>query len=92
MKIKEENNSHNLELANWNKPILYSSCKLQLSPEEVGSVVRSRGCSACCSRRVYWNVNYFAMARAVVGHRGGNALYRLHAGRRQSMAIGTSSQ
>ena len=44
-------------------------------PEEVGSVVRSRGCSACCARRVYWNVNYFgviraiAMARAVVGHR-----------------------
>ena len=43
--------------------------------EEVGSVVRSRGCSACCARRVYWNVNYFgviraiAMARAVVGHR-----------------------
>ena len=45
------------------------------TPEEVGSVVRSRGCSACCARRVYWNVNYFgviraiAMARAVVGHR-----------------------
>ena len=44
-------------------------------PEEVGSVVRSRGCSACCARRVYWNVNYFsviraiAMTRAVVGHR-----------------------
>ena len=44
--------------------------------EEVGSsVVRSRGCSACCARRVYWNVNYFgviraiAIARAVVGHR-----------------------
>ena len=43
--------------------------------EEVGSVVRSRGCSACCARRVYWYVNYFgvilaiAMARAVVGHR-----------------------
>ena len=43
--------------------------------EEVGSVVRSRGCSACCARRVYWNVNYFgviraiAMARAVVDHR-----------------------
>ena len=42
--------------------------------EEVGSVVRSRGCSAC-ARCVYWNVNYFsviraiAMARAVVGHR-----------------------
>ena len=34
--------------------------------EEVGSVVRSRCCSACCA---YWNVNYFAMARAVVGHR-----------------------
>ena len=40
-----------------------------------GSVVRSRGCSACCARTVYWNVNYFgvirtiAMARAVVGHR-----------------------
>ena len=40
-------------------------------------MVRSRGCSACCARRVYWNVNYFdvihvrakAMARAVVGHR-----------------------
>ena len=46
-------------------------------------------------RRVYWNVNYFsviraiAMTRAVVGHR--NALYRLHAGRRQSMAVATSS-
>ena len=45
------------------------------SSEEVGSVVRSRGCSACCARRVYWNVNYFgviraiAMARAVVGHK-----------------------
>ena len=43
--------------------------------EEVGSVVRSGGCLACCARRVYWNVNYFgviraiAMARAVVGHR-----------------------
>ena len=43
--------------------------------EEVGSVVRSCGCSACCARRVYWNVNYFgviraiAMARAVVSHR-----------------------
>ena len=43
--------------------------------EEVGIVVRSRGRSACCARRVYWNVNYFgviraiAMARAVVGHR-----------------------
>ena len=38
-------------------------------------MVRSRGCSACCARRVYWNVNYFsviraiAMTRAVVGHR-----------------------
>ena len=38
-------------------------------------MVRSRGFSACCVRRVYWNVNYFgviraiAMARAVVGHR-----------------------
>ena len=38
-------------------------------------MVRSRGCSACCVRRVYWNVNYFdmiraiAMARAVVSHR-----------------------
>ena len=45
------------------------------------------------ARRVYWNVNYFgviraiAMARAVVGH----ALYRLHAGRRQSMAVATNS-
>ena len=35
-------------------------------------MVRSRGCSACCT---YWNVNYFgviraiAMARVVVGHR-----------------------
>ena len=43
--------------------------------QEVGSEVRSRGCSACCARRVYWNVNYFgviraiAIARAVVGHR-----------------------
>ena len=38
-------------------------------------MVRSRGCSACCARRVYWNDNYFdvtrviAMARAVVGRR-----------------------
>ena len=38
-------------------------------------MVRARGCSACCARRVYWNVNYFdviraiAMARAVVRHR-----------------------
>ena len=43
-----------------------------LSPEKVGSMVRSRGCLARCA---YWNVNYFgviraiAMARAVVGHR-----------------------
>ena len=40
--------------------------------EEVGSVVRSRGCSACCARRVYWNVGVIraiAMARAVVSHR-----------------------
>ena len=57
-------------------------------------MVRSRGCSACCARRVYWNVNYFgviraiAMARAVIG----NALYRLHAGRRQSIAIATNSR
>ena len=48
---------------------------INIGSEEVGSVVRSRGCSACCARRVYWNVNYFgviraiAMARAVVGHR-----------------------
>ena len=62
-------------------------------PEEVGSVVRSRGCSACCARRVYWNVNYFAviraivMAQAVVGH----ALYRLHAGRQQSIVVATNS-
>ena len=48
---------------------------LSNASEEVGSVVRSRGCLACCARRVYWNVNYFgviraiAMARAVVGHR-----------------------
>ena len=38
-------------------------------------MVRSRGCSVCCTSRVYWNVNYFgmiraiAMARAVVDHR-----------------------
>ena len=28
-------------------------------------MVRSRGCSACCARRVYWNVNYFGVIRAV---------------------------
>ena len=39
---------------------------------KVGSVVRSRGCSARCA---YWNVNYFgvisaiAKAQAVVDHR-----------------------
>ena len=33
---------------------------------EVGSVVRSRGCSACCARRVYWNVNYFGVIRAIL--------------------------
>ena len=49
-----------------------SSIASLLYTEEVGSVVRSRGCSACCAR---WNVNYFGviraigMARAVVGHR-----------------------
>ena len=48
-------------------PIIYSP------PEEVGSVVRSL--SVLRARRVYRNVNYFgviraiAMARAVVGHR-----------------------
>ena len=54
-----------------------TSCpgRVPMEPEEVGSEVRSRGYSACCARRVYWNVNYFgviraiAIARAVVGHR-----------------------
>ena len=58
-------------------------------------MVRSRGCSACCARRVYWNVNYFgviraiAMARAVVGHR--ERAIPVAAGRRQSMAVATNS-
>ena len=61
-------------------------------------MVRSRGCSACCARRVYWNVNYFGVIRAIAMARAscsrfiGNALYRLHAGRRQSMAVATSSR
>ena len=28
-------------------------------------MVRSRGCSACCARRVYWNVNYFGVIRVI---------------------------
>ena len=60
-------------------------------------MVRSRGCSACCARRVYWNVNYFgvirrviAMARAVVGHR--ERAVPVACCRRQSMAVATSSR
>ena len=51
-----------------------------ISSEEVGSVVRSRGCSA---RFAYWNVNYFGVIRAIAVV----VQYRLHAGRRRSMAV-----
>ena len=77
----------------WLDHVVAQRAALALTIDIIDYVVYNISALTVRTILLYWNVNYFCVIRAIAMESViGNALYRLHASRLQSMAVATSSR